>query len=251
MGEMKEMGVGASSKFIDLISGVKKNWHDFLGYENYIEGMSVIAGNRGSNLIDGEDDGLLRTDLVKLNSAQFNPVIYASHGHGTLDASDEFSLTECTFVTEFIKKWMIDDEDTYYGAYFVGDPSVGYTNYPPYSLRVWPKINDYKKALTIDISLIRPDNGQVIKRKTVPIFRCHQEFLPYFIGAPVIHNDWTDGGGGYSGNVIAEVTINDMSSGKTFTKQGPKILIYKRDGPVMTHLIYPNGGENLIAGNLY
>ena len=219
-GEDLELGVGNECEFTDLNTGTTNVWHYFLGYENYIEAMSTIAGNRGRAYYGNKpNDGLVAVEQVKLNSAQFNPVIFASHGHGTLGASGELSLTECTYTTEFIKKWMIDDEDTYHGAYFIDKPTLGPFYFPPYGLRVNPKINDYKKALTIDIFLIRPDNEAVIKRRTVPIFRCHQEYLPYFIGAPIATTNWTEQGGGYSGEVIVKVVLNDMEIGKKKRKQ--------------------------------
>ncbi|MCM8804848.1 MAG: fibronectin type III domain-containing protein [Candidatus Omnitrophica bacterium] len=262
-----EMGVdkeGENIKFKEVSTGREDEWGNLLGYEeSYGIKMATIAGNRKriklGGILIGPDDGIVYSNQVNLACAQFNPVIYASHDHAEnkwygmfedIGASGEVSLTECTYVTEFIKVWMIDDEDTYYGAYFTDKPRVGLSNYPPYSVRVWPNINDYKKALTINVSLIRPDNGTVIKEKGIPIHRCHQEFLPWFVGAPVIHTNWTSSGGGYTGNVTVRVTINDMLIGRVDTKEN-KCLVWERDNPAKTNLIYPNGGEILTAGNTY
>ena len=226
MGELLEMGINfwgpiyGGVLFWDQSHQSVATWCDWLYSDDPQVTTSAIAGNKEQwwSTPFAANDGLVKVSQAHLDYACFNPTIYATHSRDWT-GDDELALVTSTYTTEFIKKWMIDNEDTYYGAYFIDKPSVA-VNFPPYSLRVWPKINDYKKALTIDIFLIRPDNGSIVKKKTVPIFRCHQEYLPRFIGAPVITTDWREQAGGYSGYVIVKVVINDMQVGKKAEKSG-------------------------------
>lgn len=123
-GEDLELGVGENASFTDLSTGLQKWWHDFLGYSNYIEGMSTIAGNKGRSFYGNKpNDGVVAVEQVGLSSAQFNPVIYASHSY---DGVPEIALTTCTYTTEFIKNWIIDDDMSHKGATVAGAIAVKY-----------------------------------------------------------------------------------------------------------------------------
>jgi hypothetical protein len=72
-GENLELGVGDNASFTDLSTGAQKWWHDFLGYSNYIQGMSTIAGNKGRGYYGNKsNDGVVAVEQVRLSSAQFN-----------------------------------------------------------------------------------------------------------------------------------------------------------------------------------
>ncbi|RKZ25180.1 hypothetical protein DRQ20_05655, partial [bacterium] len=166
-GEDVELGGGKNTEFTDLMTGEEKCWHDFLGYEKYIDGMACIAGTRKRLLVykppewdsTGPNDGVVDTTQVFLNSADFNTKIYASHSHceekiicwypiiKQIASSGEFSLTECTFTTEFIQKWMIDDE-IISGASLVGFLThlVPY-QWDNYELRLRAGVDPYNEAL--------------------------------------------------------------------------------------------------------
>jgi len=100
------------------------------------------------------NDNMVLSDWVKMSCAKFNPVVYSSHGVGDYaENSDETFLQGCTYVTEFIKKWIIDDiEDKYYGAQVLEYAKVypwTEDERPPYALRINPGIDDYEKALIV------------------------------------------------------------------------------------------------------
>jgi len=111
-GENLEMGVawgsGENAHFVNLENAYEDQWGNLLGYDNHIENMATIAGNKGKSYFgDAPNDGVTAVNQVRVNSAQFNPVIYASHSYEDIS---EQALPTCTYTTEFIKKWMIDDE---------------------------------------------------------------------------------------------------------------------------------------------
>ncbi|OPX18507.1 hypothetical protein BXT86_00935, partial [candidate division WOR-3 bacterium 4484_100] len=55
-------------------------WCDHLGYGNQGIQMATIAGNKGID-IGLANDGVVVVEQVGLSSAQFNPIIYASHSY--------------------------------------------------------------------------------------------------------------------------------------------------------------------------
>jgi len=98
-GENLEMGLAFSSGdnayFINLENAYEDQWGNFLGYDNYIESMATIAGNKGKSYFGNVDnDGVVAVNQVHLNSAQFNSVIYASHSY---EGIPEEALTTCSY----------------------------------------------------------------------------------------------------------------------------------------------------------
>ncbi len=166
-GEDLEMNVDPSYFRSDVYfednNGNKKRWCDFLDpNDDCGVPTAVIAGARPGDkaLIfialfgAAVNDNMVLSDWVKMSCAKFNPVVYSSHGVGDYaENSDETFLQGCTYVTEFIKKWIIDDiEDKYYGAQVLEYAKVypwTEDERPPYALRINPGIDDYKKALIV------------------------------------------------------------------------------------------------------
>ncbi|MCK4225393.1 hypothetical protein KAX29_00705, partial [candidate division WOR-3 bacterium] len=112
MGENLEMGLsyygGKTAYFLNLQILNSKFWCEWLGYNNLIDEMATIAGDKGKDYFGSVDnDGVVAVDQVHLNPVQFNPIIFASHCY---ENWLETALTTSTYTTEFIKKWIIDDE---------------------------------------------------------------------------------------------------------------------------------------------
>jgi pimeloyl-ACP methyl ester carboxylesterase len=153
--------------------------------QNYVEYVT-ISGNRNPFIVPiGNDDGIIDVDWVKISIAKFNPTIFASHCHMSAipfirnSAEGEFSLTECTYTTEFIKRWIIDDYTGHVGANWSGDtltPCIGVGGICPAGcVRLNPGVDDYNKALVVTAQLydvtgraVDPEGDGV---KAFPIFR--------------------------------------------------------------------------------
>lgn len=125
IGEHWEMGIsrGREILFRELSTGEEGRWCDLLGYNdsNSVE-MATIAGNRHRLSIFGHpvgpDDGIVDVKQVEIPCCKNCAIIHASHDHaihmnyGLIDdigAKGEYSLTECSFTENFIKRWIIDD----------------------------------------------------------------------------------------------------------------------------------------------
>jgi hypothetical protein len=127
-GELMELDVECDYtygdiKFYDLETGERKDFADMLGYDVNPTRIVCISGDRnaglGGTLYSNEpNDGLIFNSISTLKPsslADYNPIIYASHSmSGDILSFNnlgqlELSLTHCTYVTEFIKKWLIDD----------------------------------------------------------------------------------------------------------------------------------------------
>ena len=156
----------------------ERYYYEWLG--NYDCGVktATISGNRPGDksiLIEGEDDNMIATWWAKFLDAQYNPTVYASHSVGDFAYnSNETFLTGCTFTTEFIKRWMIDDSEEQKGAVCQHPESPQDSIYPVtwirWEGRVQPDINDYKKALVTSI-IIFDLLGQVHKMIGIPIYK--------------------------------------------------------------------------------
>ncbi|MGE3062949.1 MAG: esterase/lipase family protein, partial [bacterium] len=99
---------------------------DLMGYDINIERVATIVGNIGVDLISDDNDGCTGVEQSILDCAEFNAVIDATH------SSSEENLEHCectsTYVTSFIKSWMIDGDSfvfdgeiTDYGFGIVGN----------------------------------------------------------------------------------------------------------------------------------
>ncbi|MCK4524203.1 hypothetical protein KAU15_04680, partial [candidate division WOR-3 bacterium] len=122
-GELKELSVDIEIfeviKFVDLVTGEKNDFANFLGYNVSPVKMVCVSGNR--NAIAGipytsrPNDGFIFNNISQLgNYALCNPVIFASHSLGpTFDNESfpELGLLTCTYTTELIKNWIIDGID--------------------------------------------------------------------------------------------------------------------------------------------
>ncbi len=126
-GELMELDVEfdytyGDIEFYDLETGNVTNFADMLGYDVSPTKMVCISGDRNAGLggtlyFDEPNDGFIFNSISTLkpaNLADYNPIINASHSMGGLESfwnlgQPELSLTHCTYVTEFIKKWLIDD----------------------------------------------------------------------------------------------------------------------------------------------
>ena len=111
-GEDLEMGLnvpsGKDAKFLNIQTGDTNYWCNYLDYNNYIEAISTIMGDRG-NVIWGEpNDNAVAVSQSYINSAQFNAVVYEQHSYD--NDVPELCETSSSYTTEFIKKWIIDDE---------------------------------------------------------------------------------------------------------------------------------------------
>ena len=167
--------------FKDINTGVEKPFTEFLDAEP-TEGIATIAGNKGIFIPGHPNDGDVEVTQVYLSSAQFNPVIYASHSY---DGVSELALTTCTYTTEFIKKWMIDDEEIVGGRLIAAAPILSHEgdihwrgdNYygRGASLRLYPNVNDFGNILTAHVELIREveiGKDELVKSIGIPVYRC-------------------------------------------------------------------------------
>lgn len=192
-GENIELGVGVFAEFTDLSTGDQNYWHNFLGYSNYIEGMSTIAGNKGRSFYGNKpNDGVVAVEQVGLSSAQFNPVIYASHSYG---AEPELALTTCTYTEEFIKNWIIDDDVSHNGATVAGaieayDAVPFDSKWDNYELRLRLPINDYNKALVTLVEYWKTGTPYYKYYKAFPLYKytkgCPGD--PVFAKTPILAN---------------------------------------------------------------
>jgi pimeloyl-ACP methyl ester carboxylesterase len=171
-GENVELGVGTFAKFT-------------------IQGMSTIAGNKGRGYYGNKsNDGVVAVEQVRLSSAQFNPVIYASHSY---DEEPEIALTTCTYNEEFIKNWIIDDNITHNGATVAGAieayDAVPFDNkWNNYELRLRLPINNYNKALVTLVEYWKTGTPYYKYYKAFPVYKytkgCPGD--PVFAKSPIL-----------------------------------------------------------------
>jgi pimeloyl-ACP methyl ester carboxylesterase len=111
-GELEEMGVN-SYRFIEVSYPTNKKFYsEFLLSDSPTDVQTAcIAGNNPQpwSVFFGDNDGLIPVSIAHLPYAQFNPTIYVTHSRDWT-TFDEGALVTCTYTTEFIKKWIIDDE---------------------------------------------------------------------------------------------------------------------------------------------
>ena len=253
-GEDLEMGVGVNTDFTDLKTGETKSWHDWLGYENYIEGMATIAGNRkcwlSLGIPAGPDDGVVNVSQVYLSTADFNPVIFASHGHTEyaqygvitrISASGEYSLTECTFTTEFIKTWLIDDRNLEECPVSKGNPYA----YPMYStlgsIRINPNVDDYGKVFILYVRLFNIIGDPIGEWRVFPLFRGFKRKSP---GDPVYLTKRPDADGKY----FVYIKVYNME-GVCWEKSGNPVVLFAGDSSYIS-VLKPNQ-EKLKSGSTY
>ena len=191
-GEDTELGAtsgGHTTVFRDLITGQEREWLDFLGYSGYGDvQFSTIAGNRGLVIAGHPNDGTVEVNQAHLDIATFKPVIYASHSYA---GEQELAEVTCTYTTEFIKKWMIDDE-VLAEATISGNTSLYPNPWPQTSgngffgaLRCNVGVNSYQNVLSL-VSLITTISGNdIIDVYGIPLYKCI-DAEPGEAGDPVI-----------------------------------------------------------------
>ncbi len=161
-----------------------------------------------------DNDGLILVDQAHLDYARFNPTIYATHCRKWTNY-DEWALTTCTYVTEFIKKWIIDDEELSEASITSPDAVSMYPNPWPQisenniqyegSIRAKVYVDSYEKILSF-VSFFTEETGPY----GVPLHKCINS-LPGKAGDPVILEN-----PGYLdiGYHILKYYINDMVHGE-------------------------------------
>jgi len=126
-GENQEMD-GAILFYKSSDPNVKKTWTEFLNEGDWAQGVkyATISGNLDPYIVPSNEDGIVDHEWVVLSGADFNPIkIYAAHGSSEgswlkFSTKGELSLTACTYTTEFIKNWIIDDDVSHNGASVAG-----------------------------------------------------------------------------------------------------------------------------------
>ncbi|OYD14215.1 hypothetical protein CH333_08750 [candidate division WOR-3 bacterium JGI_Cruoil_03_44_89] len=173
VGEVWEMDVESegSITFRDTQTGQEGKWCDLLGYENLIDKMATISGNKGRFGVSEPNDRVVTVAQVQMSSAQFNPTIYAQHSY---DRVAKLALPTCTYTTEFIKKWVIDDDISHNGAYATGGPT-SYPNCWPGNnadggaIRIYSNINNYNLALITLVEMVGSGDDYLVK--AFPIYQ--------------------------------------------------------------------------------
>ncbi len=130
-GENQEMDGGVLF-YKTSAPNVKKTWTEFLNEGDWAQGVEyvTISGNLDPYILPSNEDGIVDHEWVVLNGASFNAFnIYAAHGSSEgnwlrFPTKGELSLTACTYTTEFIKNWMIDDDVSHNGASVYGSFTV-------------------------------------------------------------------------------------------------------------------------------
>ena len=232
-GELLEMGVDwlclptPETRFKSN-NGTTNQWSNWLRYNeinnNYTTRYATIAGNRPkpySSVGFSPNDGVVMVDQVYLDNAEFNAVIYATHFGGSNPLTDvELGLPTCTFTSEFIKNWMIDDNSSRYGSPISGE-SYGYdvsgqANYwKDGALRIGSCVTNYNKSLVVIAKLIKNtckrDTTKFIEEvlaiKAFPIYK-YSRGLP---GDPVVLTSKKILGGVGISSIILEITDMDMT----------------------------------------
>jgi hypothetical protein len=161
---------------------------NIVGMETDFVQYATISGERDPFCIPiGNDDGIVDVDWVRLSAARFNPTIFASHSHmdpvwGIRRASiGELSLTECLYTAEFIRLWLIDDDETCNGALSLGLSGLN-NPWEDFESRVDPGIDDYEKAVATQVELWTVA-GDWVDCKAFPIHR-YDYSMPVFDADP-------------------------------------------------------------------
>lgn len=248
-GEDLELGVGESDGFTDLSTGQINDFLNFLSDENLIDAIATIAGNKGRTGFGAPNDGVVAVSQVHLNSAQFNPVIYAQHSYG---GEAEFALTTSTYTTEFIKKWLIDDEviintdiPTGVYPYQCADVNGSMECYP--SVRISVPGIDYSKILVMTAKLYKADGSAVPS----PVGGLRAYALSRYFhetpGDPVYYPGFTENKGQY----FLKVRVMDMNHGEIGGLiEGSKNILWEL-GMASVNITRPSGGENFTSGEFH
>jgi pimeloyl-ACP methyl ester carboxylesterase len=142
--------------------------------------FSIITGDRDPFAspfgYSGTNDGVLKKSwCVPVEGSSFEPTIYASHSHMDAiavvrkSAEEETCLTECTYTTEFIKKWIIDDV------------VLPHSPTPNDNLTVWPGlVADYEQFL--DFSDAGLSSWESVLSTSISVFDELGENVSHLVG---------------------------------------------------------------------
>ena len=195
--------------FVDVNTGAEGKYLDLMNQGDWAQGVeySVIAGNRSITQLNPKDDSLLNTGEVLLDGAVFNPVVYASHTtipSGIFSgAAGDNSLTACTFTTEFIKRWIIDNSSAETGANNTGTSFLFPNPWKNNSCYLRVGIDNYKKALVVRTDLYNI-NAELIEIKCFPIYKYNKDLHIHPVYA-------TDRSNYASGNYVPHLRVYGMA----------------------------------------
>jgi hypothetical protein len=252
-GELWEMGVDkeANITFENLATQEEGLWCNLLGYNGYGVDIASIAGNRKPFELLGEpvgpDDGIVNVEQAYISGAQFNPVIYASHCHldpgwleqyACIGAEEEVALTECTYTTEFIKKWIIDDE-VLIETSSISEHFTYPNEYKKFELRVGVGIDHYQDILTTQIHKYDVI-GSLLDVRAFPL----HVFSKGAPGDPIYSIDPNELIGTY-GMYFRSYDMEGLVGDDTWTMVG------RAGDPASVTLITPNGGENFASHSFH
>jgi pimeloyl-ACP methyl ester carboxylesterase len=223
-GELLEMGInywgpiyGDERFTYDGSNSTALTWCDYL-YQDEPKTVPIvaIAGTNPSFWSEGmsPNDGAVKVDKAHLNYAVFNPNIYANHSNGPVEITEN----TCTYLAEFVKRWMIDDMDT-----FVNAPTPNSNSITPYpssgtgSIRTKISMN-YSRVLSITSQLFYYSGSVVYPLKGSALNR-YSQAMP---GYPVYS---TSRPPNYMNNYYLVVRVNDMNHGEVCEVSSPLTLL--------------------------
>ncbi len=157
--------------FTDKNTGVSQPFTEFLDVYPK-EGIATIAGNKGWDIINYDNDKVIKVDQVYLKYAEFNAVVYQQHFYGS-KISKEYAITTSTYTTEYIKNWIIDDitRDGYSKICdpFVYDVNGAGFNWKDGCLRVRSSTYPHNTSLVTLVKLVEDWGIKEIEDKTKSI----------------------------------------------------------------------------------
>jgi hypothetical protein len=248
-GENQEMD-GAILFYKSSDPNVKKTWTEFLNEGDWAQGVkyATISGNLDPYIVPSNEDGIVDHEWVVLSGADFNPIkIYAAHGSSEgswlkFSTKGELSLTACTYTTEFIKNWIIDDDVSHNGAVVVGTPTI--YEYPStwtdYELRIRANINDYNKGLVLLTKVYRGYGAAETLYKAIPIYKYRKGTISDPVGDPVFS---TGGINWAMGWYVFKNYLYDMSG--LVTEAAPTVDVADDIDPVSVEIYKPSLDEVL------
>jgi len=229
-------------------------WIDFLN-NDWRRGAPIqfatIAGNRNPLLLGiGNDDQMVNQGWVSLDGADFNAInIYASHANSSprylfsKGASGEYSLTDCTFTTEFIKNWIIDDV-VRRGAHHI-EPLTFYPS--PWGWgegRVESGVNGYENTLALQAELYTMISRELVGVKGWPLYKYTKRWVdPIWEICP----NWAGVTWGLYG--IQGYTYDMTGLVESDTKEGINIIPTDPPLPAAVGVRYPTSGEQYSPGD--
>lgn len=235
---------GGNITFKHVITSEEKPFLDFLDdpHSRPTGAISTIAGTRCADwscLSWTKNDGVVIADQVPESYARFNAQIYASHSTGWTD-NPELALNSCSYVTDFIKKWIIDDDETHTTAQISGTAQVIYDD-PSWpniddkycgSIRIKIPVTDYRDVLNVITEVygntwsfyhsLMPGNplmaqGALIQTKIIPLYKCPQSGTGRYVSLMLEPGIFGQGGDFYIYTIY--LRINDMENGEVDKKK--------------------------------